>query len=130
MDYTHPDISIQARSYSSPNVLVGLRKVLTSDPGLTIQLFLLIPLVAGGVVLQLNGLQWTLTLIVTLLFIAAGIFRRAALLQISHDSSLSSFHASRIRCMGTAIVAITGGISLLTYLLVFVPKIIALMQVL
>jgi hypothetical protein len=125
MDYTHPDIAIQARSYSSQNILAGLRKVLISDPGLTIQLFLLIPLIAGGLMLQLNVLQWTLSLLVTFLFIASGIFRRAALLQISRDASLSSFHVSRIRAMGNAIVAITGGISLLTYLLIFVPGIVA-----
>lgn len=126
MDYTHPDITLQAGSYSSQNILTGLRKVLISDPALTFQLFLLIPLIAGGLVLQLNVLQWTLSLLVTILFIASGIFRRAALLQISHDASLSSFHVSRIRAMGNAIVAITGGISLLTYLLIFVPRIFTL----
>jgi len=89
-------------------------------------LFLLLPLIAGGIVLQLNALQWALTLLVSLLFIVAGVFRKAALLQISHEANCSSFHVSRIKAMGNAIVAITGGISLLTYLLIFVPKIIAL----
>jgi hypothetical protein len=63
---------------------------------------------------------------VTLFFLLAGIFRRAALIQISRDRSYHQFQKSRIRCMGNALVAITGGISLLTYLLIFVPKIIPL----
>ena len=126
MDYIHPDIAFQARSSSPQNVLSGLRKVFNSDPGLTFQILLIIPLIAGGVVLQLNALQWTLTMLVSLLFVIAGVFRKAALLQISHDANCSAFHVSRIKAMGNAIVAIAGGISLLTYLLIFVPKIIAL----
>lgn len=98
-----------------------------SDPGLTLQLFLTIPLVAGGIIFHLNAAQWTFTLLVTLLFIMAGVLRRAALLQISHDSKCSPFHVSRIRSMGNAIVAITGGISMLTYLLIFVPMIVELL---
>jgi diacylglycerol kinase len=124
MDYINPDYTIQARTSSPQNILAGLRKVFLSDPGLTIQLLFTIPLISGAIVFQLNAVQWALTMIVTLLFIMAGVFRRAALLQISNDSSISPFQVSRIKCMGNAIVAITGGISLLTYLLVFVPKII------
>ncbi len=127
MDYTHPDFTFQARSASPPHVLTGLRKVMISDPGLTFQLLLLIPLIAGGVVFHLNGLQWMLTLLVTFIFIAAGIFRRAALLQISHDAACPPFQVTRIKCMGNALVTITGGISLLTYLLIFVPRIVTLL---
>ena len=127
MDYIHPDIAFQARSSSPQNVLTGLRKVFISDPGLTFQVLLFIPLIAGGIVLQLNALQWTFTLLVSLLFVIAGVFRKAALLQISHEANCSTFHVSRIKAMGNAIVAITGGISLLTYLLVFVPKIVTLL---
>lgn len=127
MDYIHPDIAFQAGTTSSQNVLTGLRKVFISDPGLTVQLCLLLPLVAGGIALGLNTLQWTLTVLVSLLFVIAGVFKRAALLQISHESNCSSFHVSRIKMMGNAIVSITGGISLLTYLMIFVPKIVALL---
>jgi diacylglycerol kinase len=126
MDYIHPDIAIQARTSSPRNVLTGLRKVFISDPGLTFQILLFVPLITGGIVLQLNPLQWALILLVSLFFVIAGVFRRAALLQISHEANCSTFHVSRIKAMGNAIVAITGGISLLTYLLIFVPKIITL----
>ena len=123
MDYSQPDITLQARSSSPPNIVGGLRKVFASDPGLNLQLFLSIPVIAGGIVLHLNTIQWVLILFVTLLFLVAGIFRRAALLQIKNSPTLSDFHESRIRCMGNAIVALTAGISMLTYLMIFVPKI-------
>jgi diacylglycerol kinase len=128
MDFVHPDFTIQGGSVSSQNIRAGLRKVFISDPGLTLQLFMAIPLVAGGIIFHMNAAQWTFTLLVTLLFIVAGVFRRAALLQISHDTKCSPFHVSRIKSMGNAIVAITGGISLLTYLLIFVPMVVQLLE--
>ncbi len=73
--------------------------------------------------MQLNTIQWVLVVLVTLLFIVAGVFRRAALLQVERQASLSDFHQGRIRSMGNAIVMLTAGISLLTYLLIFVPRI-------
>ena len=126
MNYSHPDIAIQARVPSTTAVSSGLRKVFSSDPALTTLLLSSVPLVAGGVALHLNVVQWTLVGFVTLIFLMAGVFRRAALLQIERDSKISGFHASRIRWMGNGLVALTGGISLLTYLLIFVPKILPL----
>lgn len=127
MDYTQPDYTFQAGSSSLPNVISGLRKVFARDPALTVQFFLVIPVIAGGIVLQMNAVQWMLIIFVTLLFLVAGVLRTAALLQVNNDTSLSSFQASRIKCMGTAIVVITAGLSLFTYLMVFVPKIITLL---
>ncbi len=121
MEFSHPDYTIQARSSSLQNVLVGLRKIFTNDPGLNLQIFLTIPIIAGGIVLHLNAIQWVLIVSVTSLFLVAGIFRRAALLQVNNNTTLSEFHVSRIKCMGNAIVMLTAGISLLTYMLVFVP---------
>ncbi len=123
MDFSHPDYTFQARSSTPQNILAGLRKILTNDPGLNLQLFLSIPIIAGGIVLHLNAIQWVLIFIVTLLFFVAGILRRAAMLQVNRDTNLSGFQESRIKCMGNAIVMLTAGISLLTYMLVFVPKI-------
>ena len=123
MEFSHPDYAIQARPSSLQNIGNGLRKILTNDPGLNLQLFLTAPIIAGGIVLHLNAIQWVLILVVTLLFFVAGVFRRAALLQIKSNSTLTEFHMSRIRTMGNALVMLTAGISMLTYLLVFVPKI-------
>ncbi|MCK5135907.1 MAG: diacylglycerol kinase [Bacteroidales bacterium] len=127
MEISHADYTLQVGSSSLQNVMGGLRKVFVSDPGLPLQLFITIPIIAAGIVLQMNAVQWLLIIFVTLLFLVAGICRTAALLQVSNDTSLSSFQASRIKCMGTAIVVITAGLSLFTYLMVFVPKIITLL---
>ena len=104
-----------------------MRKVFVSDPGLTLQIFLTIPIVAAGMVLHLSVLQWILVIFTTLIFLVAGIFRTAAILQTSSDTSLSAFQASRIRSMGNALVAIASAISLLTYALVFVPRVIQIL---
>jgi diacylglycerol kinase len=122
MDYLHPDIAIQARTASSSSILSGLRKIFTHDRSLAFQLVLMPMLAAAGITLQISFLQWTVVVIVTLIFLLAGIFRRAALLQVEQDLSYSPFQVSRIRLMGNAIVAVTGGILLLTTLLIFVPR--------
>ncbi len=122
MDYLHPDIAIQAGTASSSSILSGLRKIFTQDRSLTFQLVLMPMLAAAGITLQISFLQWTVVVIVTLIFLLAGIFRRAALLQVEQDLSYSPFQVSRIRLMGNAIVAVTGGILLLTALLIFVPR--------
>ncbi len=98
-----------------------------TDPGLTAQLFLTLFIVAGGIALQMNAVQWTLVILVTLLFLGAGVCRTAALLQTRSDSSITSFQASRIRLMGNSLVVITAALSLLTYLLIFIPKIMVML---
>ncbi len=123
MEFSHPDYTFQASPSTLRKILDGLKKVFTNDPGLYLQLFLTIPIIAGGIALHLNVIQWVLILIVTLLFFAAGIFRRAALLQIKNSASFSEFQITRIKSMGNALVMLTAGISMLTYLLVFVPRI-------
>jgi diacylglycerol kinase len=127
MDFSQTGYSLQAESSSLQNVTVGLRKVFTSDPGLTLQLFLVIPIVAAGMVLHISMLQWFLVIFSTLIFLVAGVFRTAAILQTVSDTSLSAFQVSRIRAMGNALVVIASSVSLLTYLLVFIPRIIQLL---
>ena len=123
MDYNHPDYAIQARPSTLQNVMAGLRKVFAGDPLLILQVLLVLPIVTAGILLHINAVQWLLVGFVTFLFIVASVFRTAALLQVDHDSSLSEFHVTRIRLMGTAIVVITSGIALFTCMMVFVPKI-------
>lgn len=122
MDYTHSDIAVQARPLTLHNVLNGLKKVFVSDPGLMLQLGLTSIVVAAGVFLHLNAIQWVLISLVTILFLMAGIMRTASLLQIRHEESMPAFQASRIRLMGNAILGVTAGLSFMTYLLVFVPR--------
>jgi diacylglycerol kinase len=127
MDISHPNISLSVRTSTLQNIGLGLRKLLTTDPALTAQILLVIPLIAGGVALGLNAIQWILVSVVTLVFLMAGVFRGAALQQVRRDDSLSSFQVSRIKCMGNALITITAGLSLLTYLMVFVPRIIQIL---
>jgi diacylglycerol kinase len=127
MDYAHPEIVLQAHPSPAAKTLQALRKVFASDPGLILQFFLTIPIFAGGIILHMNILQWVLVTLVTLLFLMAGIFRTAAILQVGHDRSVNAFEASRIHYMGNALVVVTAGLSLTTYLLIFIPKIIQIL---
>jgi len=124
MDISHPDYVFQARPIAPQNVSNGLRKVFTNDPELHVQLFFTIPIVAGAIILHLNAIQWFLVILVTALFLVVGICRTAAMLQIKSDASMSPFQVTRIKAMGNTLLTLTGGISLFTYLMVFVPKII------
>ena len=123
MDFTHTEFAIQERSSALQNVMSGLRKVFSSDPGIALQLLVTGAVIAAGSILHMNVVQWILVSLVTLMFNAAGIFRTAAILQINHDPSYTPFQASRIRFMGNALLTITAGLSLFTYLMVFIPKI-------
>lgn len=122
MDYLHPDVAIQARSASPQSILSGLIKIFSHDRGLSVQVLLTPMLLAAGIALELTLLQWILVVIVTLLFLLAGVFRRAALLQVKQQPTYTSFQVSRIKAMGNAIVAISGGLLMLTCLLIFVPR--------
>ncbi len=123
MDFTHPEMAFQARTSALRNTLQALRKVYSHDPHLIMQLFLTLPVVAACMVFSISAIQWLLVILVTILFVAAGTFRTAALLQVKYDSSLTPFLVSRIKCVGNMLVTLTAGISLLTYMLVFVPLI-------
>jgi len=127
MDISHSDFTIQTRSIEPQRISSGLRKVFTNDLELHLQLFAIIPIVAGGIILHLNAVQWFLVILVTALFLGAGVCRTAAMMQIRNDNSLSVFQITRIKAMGNILVTITAGISFFTYLLVFAPKIIQLL---
>ena len=127
MDFSHPEYTFQARSSAPRNITNSLHTVFFKDPELHVQLFFIIPVIAGGIILNLSAIQWFLVLLVSGLFIGAGICRTASMLQVKKDPSLTPFHVTRIKAMGNALLTITAGISLFTYLLVFVPKIIDLL---
>ena len=92
MEFSHSEYAIQTRYSVLQNILRGLRRVFAADPGLTAQLLLTLPIIAGGIVLNLSTLQWILTIAVTLFYIVAVLFRGASLLQLKSDPSISSFH--------------------------------------
>ncbi len=127
MDFTSSDIALRVRSTRADQSASAFKKIFASDPGFLFQLMLCLPLIAAGAVLHLNAIQWILVGFVTILFLVAGVFRTASLLQIRWDTSITEFHATRIRCMGNALVTITAGLSLITYMFVFVPRILVML---
>ena len=127
MDFSQPDYALQAGNSTLQNVTGGLRKIFTSDPSISLQFLMTIPVFAAAVVLKVSGVQWFVIILTTLIYLVAAIFRTAALLQIDRSTSLSSFEISRIKCVGTAGVIITAGISLASYAMIFIPRIIPLL---
>ncbi len=124
MNYNPSEITIQtAPSSLSAASGSAMKTILRNDPGLILQLLLVLPIVTAGVLFNLNAIQWVLVSFVTLIYLVACVVRTAALLQIKNDDTLNAFQVSRIKCMGNAILTITAGLSLITYLLVFVPVI-------
>lgn len=87
------------------------------------QLLLTFPIIAAGVAFQLSAFQWVAVGFVTFIFLGAGVCRTAALIQLKQDKDIDTFRRSRIKCMGNAMVTFAAGISLATYLIVFIPKI-------
>ncbi len=126
MNYTQPEITLQSDSTTVRKSGSAFGTILRNDPSLVLQLLLTLPVIFGGILLHLNAVQWILVSFGTLLYLGACVMRTAALLQISHDTSLTPFHISRIKAMGNAILAITAGVSLITYMLIFVPEILKL----
>lgn len=124
MNYTTPELTLQSAPARSRKTGSAFRSILRHDPSLVLQLLLTLPVIFGGVLMHLNAVQWILVGFVTLLYLGAFVMRTASLLQIANDSSLTPFHISRIKCMGNAILTITAGVSLITYMLVFVPIIV------
>jgi len=117
MNYNPSEITIQtAPSSLSAASGSAMKTILRNDPGLILQLLLVLPIVTAGVLFNLNAIQWVLVSFVTLIYLVACVVRTAALLQIKNDDTLNAFQVSRIKCMGNAILTITAGLSLITYL--------------
>ena len=126
MNYTQPELTIQAAPVALRKSGSAFGTILKHDPSLVLQLLLTLPVIFGGILLHLNAVQWILVGFVTLLYLGAVVMRTAAILQTKIDSSLTLFHIRRIKAMGNAILSITAGISMITYMLVFVPLILPL----
>lgn len=126
MNYTQSELTVQTLPLRSRKSRSAFGSILRNDPSLVLQLLLTLPVIFGGILLHLNAVQWILVGFVTALYLLACVMRTASLLQISHDTSLTSFHISRIKAMGNAILSVTAGVSLITYMLVFVPLVLNL----
>jgi hypothetical protein len=123
MEFSHPNVSFQARTTQLRKQDSPLKRILKNDPAIPLQILLCTPVIAAGILLNINFLQWILVGVVTLLFLVAGFFRTAAILQVRQDREMTPFHLQRVQTMGNALVTLAAAISLITYLLVFVPMI-------
>ncbi len=126
MNYTQANVTLGATPVPLRKSGSALGTILKHDPSLVLQLLLTLPVIFGGILLHLNAVQWILVGFVTFLYLGAVVMRTAAILQTKVDSSLTLFHIRRIKAMGNAILSITAGISMITYMLVFVPLILPL----
>jgi diacylglycerol kinase len=126
MNYTQPELTIQAAPVPLRKSGSAFGTILRHDPSLVLQLLLTLPVIFGGILLHINAVQWILVGFVTFLYLGAVVMRTAAILQTKVDSSLTTFHIRRIKAMGNAILSITAAISMITYMLVFVPLILPL----
>ncbi len=127
MDFTQPDIALQAGNSTLPNLTGGLKKIFTSDPVISFQFLMTVPVIAAAVSLKISGIQWFVIILTTIIYLVAVVFRTATHLQIERSASLTSFEISRIKCVGTTGVIITAGISLASYAMIFIPRIIPLL---
>ncbi|MCD4710725.1 MAG: hypothetical protein K8R52_07770 [Bacteroidales bacterium] len=102
---------------------IGLRKIATDDGGLLLQMIYTVAVVLAGIYVHLNVLQWTVIALISIVFLSTGIYRSAAYLLTSHDHSISTGQAIRIKALSNMLMAFTAGISFFTYLMIFMPKI-------
>ncbi len=102
---------------------IGLKKIFADDRGVFLPLLFTVVVISAGIFLKLNFLQWTIVSILSLALLTMGMYRSAANLLTIYDQSISLDQGIRIRAMGTFLVAFTAGVSIFTYLIIFMPKI-------
>lgn len=106
---------------------IGFIKIATDDGSVLLQMLLTVGVVAAGIILGLNLLQWTFVILLTSVFLFTGIYRSAAHLLTNYDDDISLDQAIRIKAMSNIVVVVTAGFTLFSYLIIFVPKINMLM---
>lgn len=102
---------------------IGLRKILTENGGVLLQMLITISVIVAGISLELGILQWMFVILTSSVFLFISVYRSAAMLLLNVDRNVSSNQAIRVKAMSNTILAITGGITFFTYLLVFMPSI-------
>ena len=102
---------------------IGIRRIATDDGSVLLLVFLTLAVVAAGIYLQLNVLQWIFVALLTTVFLITGIYRSAAHLLTFYDDDISLDQAVRIKALSNIIVMVTAGFTLFSYLLIFMPKI-------
>ncbi len=102
---------------------IGIRRIATDDGSFLLQLLFTLVVISGGVFLHLNVLQWTAVALLSSFFLFTGFYRSAAHLLASYDDSITRDQAIRIKAMSNLVVTFTAGITIFSFLIIFVPKI-------
>ena len=115
------DVRIMVKKCARYNI--GLKRIATDDGSVLLQLLLAVAVVAAGILLQINVIQWIFVGLLSSAFLVTGVYRSAAHLLTNYDESITVDQAIRIRAMSNIIVLVTAGFTLFSYLLIFMPKI-------
>lgn len=102
---------------------IGVRRIATDDGIFLFQSLFTIFVIAAGIILHLNLLQWVLVAILSSALLTMGFYRNAAYLLTSYDESISWDQGLRIRAMSNILLTFTAGFAFFSYLMIFVPKI-------
>jgi hypothetical protein len=102
---------------------IGVRRIASEDGIFLLQSLFTIFVIAAGIILHLNLLQWAIVALLSAAFFTIGFYRNAAYLLTSYDNSISWDQGLRIRAMSNLLLALTAGFALFSYLMIFIPKI-------
>ncbi len=102
---------------------IGVRRIATDDGSFLLQLLFTIAVISAGIFFQLNVLQWAAVALLSSFFLFTGFYRSAAHLLASYDDSITWDQAVRIKAMSNIVVAFTAGITIFSFLMIFMPKI-------
>ena len=102
---------------------IGFRRIATDDGSVLLQLLLAMIVIAAGIYLRINILQWIFVSILSSVLLITGVYRSAAHLLTNYDEDITLDQAVRIKAMSNIVVLVTAGFTLFSYLLIFMPKI-------
>lgn len=106
---------------------IGIMRITTDDRGFLLQLLFTIAVISAGIFVQLNILQWSIVALLSSVFLFSGFYRSAAHLLTIYDDSISLNQGIRIKAMSNLLLTLTAGVTFFTYLMIFMPKINALL---
>jgi diacylglycerol kinase len=102
---------------------IGIRRIATDDGSILLQLLFTIAVISAGIFLQINVLQWTAVALLSSFFLFTGFYRSAIHLVAIYDDSITRDQAIRIKAMSNLVVTFTAGITIFSFLMIFMPKI-------
>lgn len=102
---------------------IGVRRIATDDGIFLLQSLFTVLIIAAGILLHLNLMQWVLVALLSSALLTMGFYRNAVYLLTSYDESISWDQGLRIRAMSNMLLTFTAGVAFFSYLMIFVPMI-------